>query len=123
MMGLDDGMVNPVVGEVLSAQIYAEVPELARHLRLQLEVGRIAALVIKLATTIQLTSHVELPKFERCLIRESEQTFVAGCERFLAQHTIMVSGGRIGTQVECAPADLIKVTRGKTAAITQEHQA
>ena len=30
--------------------------------------------------------------------------------------------GRIGTQVECAPADLIKVTRGKTAAITQEHQ-
>ena len=37
--------------------------------------------------------------------------------------TIMVSGGRIGTQVECAPADLIKVTRGKTAAITQEHQA
>ena len=44
-------------------------------------------------------------------------------ESCLAQPTIMVSGGRIGTQVECAPADLIKVTRGKTAAITQEHQA
>ena len=43
-------------------------------------------------------------------------------ESCLAQPTIMVSGGRIGTQVECAPADLIKVTRGKTAAITQEHQ-
>ena len=44
-------------------------------------------------------------------------------ESCLAQPTIMVSGGRIGTQVECAPADLIKVTHGKTAAITQEHQA
>lgn len=44
-------------------------------------------------------------------------------ESCLAQPTIMVSGGRIGTQVECAPADLIKVTRGKTAAITLEHQA
>lgn len=44
-------------------------------------------------------------------------------ESCLAQPTIMVSGGRIGTQVECTPADLIKVTRGKTAAITQEHQA
>ena len=44
-------------------------------------------------------------------------------ESCLAQPTIMVSGGRIGTQVECAPADLIKVTRGKTAPITQEHQA
>lgn len=44
-------------------------------------------------------------------------------ESCLAQPTIMVSGGRIGTQVECAPADLIKVTRGKTAAITQEHDA
>lgn len=44
-------------------------------------------------------------------------------ESCLAQPTITVSGGRIGTQVECAPADLIKVTRGKTAAITQERQA
>ena len=44
-------------------------------------------------------------------------------ESCLVQPTIMVSGGRIGTQVECAPADLIKVTRGKAAAITQEHQA
>ena len=44
-------------------------------------------------------------------------------ESCLAQPTIMVSGGRIGTQVECTPADLIRVTRGKTAPITQEHQA
>lgn len=44
-------------------------------------------------------------------------------ESCLAQPTIMVSGGRIGTQVECAPSDLIKVTRSKTAAITREHQA
>ena len=44
-------------------------------------------------------------------------------ESCLTQPTIMVSGGRIGTQVECAPADLIRVTRGKTAPITQEHQA
>ena len=44
-------------------------------------------------------------------------------ESCLNQQTILVSGGRIGTQIECAPADLVKVTRGKTAAITQEHEA
>ena len=44
-------------------------------------------------------------------------------ESCLAQQTMPVSGGRIGTQIECAPADLIKVTRGRTAAITQEHEA
>ena len=41
-------------------------------------------------------------------------------ESCLAQPTMLVSGGRIGTQIECAPADLIAVTRGKTAPITQE---
>lgn len=41
-------------------------------------------------------------------------------ESCLAQDTIMVSAGRIGTQIEAAPADLVKVTRGKTAAITAE---
>ena len=44
-------------------------------------------------------------------------------ESCLAQQTMLVSAGRIGTQIECAPADLIKVTRGRTAAITQEHGA
>ena len=44
-------------------------------------------------------------------------------ESCLAQQTMLVSGGRSGTQIECAPADLIKVTRGRTAAITQEHEA
>ena len=44
-------------------------------------------------------------------------------ESCLAQDTMLVSGGRIGTQIECAPQDLIKATRGKTAAITQEHEA
>ena len=44
-------------------------------------------------------------------------------ESCLAQQTMLVSGGRIGTQIECAPADLIKVTRGRTAPITQEHEA
>ena len=44
-------------------------------------------------------------------------------ESVLTQQKVYVSGGRIGTQIECAPADLIKVTRGRTAAITQEHEA
>lgn len=35
-----------------------------------------------------------------------------------AQETIMVSGGKIGTQVELAPKDLISLTRGKFADIT-----
>ena len=42
-------------------------------------------------------------------------------ESCLAQPAMLVSGGRIGTQIECAPADLIRAVRGKTAAITQEH--
>ena len=33
--------------------------------------------------------------------------------------TILVSGGRIGTQIEAAPDDLIKITDGITAAITR----
>lgn len=38
-------------------------------------------------------------------------------ESCLDQPAILVSGGRIGTQIECAPADLIRVTRGSTADI------
>ena len=32
--------------------------------------------------------------------------------------TILVSGGRIGTQVEVAPDDLLRITNGTTAALT-----
>ena len=42
-------------------------------------------------------------------------------ESILSHEKVYVSGGRIGTQIECAPADLVKVTRGKTAAITAEN--
>lgn len=34
--------------------------------------------------------------------------------------TILVSGGKIGTQIEIAPDDLINITKGKVAALTQE---
>lgn len=40
-------------------------------------------------------------------------------ERILSFPTVMVSGGKIGTQVELSPADLLKLTRGFTAAIAQ----
>ncbi len=43
--------------------------------------------------------------------------FDASC---LAQKTICVSAGRIGSQVECAPQDLLAVTRGRTAELTAE---
>ena len=43
-------------------------------------------------------------------------------ESCLAQDTILVSGGRIGTQIEAAPADLVRVTGGKTAAIIAERE-
>ena len=36
-------------------------------------------------------------------------------ESCLQQETIAVSAGKIGAQVELAPADLIRLTRGKTA--------
>mgnify|MGYP000950979446 CR=1 FL=1 len=38
-------------------------------------------------------------------------------ESVLAQEKVYVSGGRIGTQVCCAPADLIKAARATTARI------
>jgi Cys-tRNA(Pro)/Cys-tRNA(Cys) deacylase len=34
--------------------------------------------------------------------------------------TILVSGGRVGTQVEVAPDDLLKITNGKTAPIAMD---
>ena len=40
-------------------------------------------------------------------------------ERILSFSTVMVSGGKIGTQVELSPDDLLKLTRGFTAAIAQ----
>lgn len=40
-------------------------------------------------------------------------------ERILSFPTVMVSGGKIGTQVELSPDDLLKLTRGFTAAIAQ----
>ncbi len=40
-------------------------------------------------------------------------------ERILSFPTVMVSGGKIGTQVELSPDDLLKLTRGLTAAIAQ----
>ena len=52
--------------------------------------------------------------------KQSPTVFDESC---LAQPSMLVSGGRIGTQIECAPADLIRAVRGKTAAITQEHPA
>lgn len=41
-------------------------------------------------------------------------------ESALAQPTIMVSAGKIGFQVECAPADLIALTRATAAPITAD---
>jgi len=41
-------------------------------------------------------------------------------ERCLAQSAILVSGGRIGTQIECAPADLLRATKGRTADLLAE---
>ena len=36
------------------------------------------------------------------------------------QTTILVSAGRIGAQVELAPADLLRLTKGRTAELTSE---
>ena len=38
-------------------------------------------------------------------------------ESVLTQEKVYVSGGRIGTQVCCAPADLIRAARAATAKI------
>ena len=44
-------------------------------------------------------------------------------ESALAQEKIYVSGGRIGTQVCCAPGALIAAVRGKTAPLIMPHAA
>lgn len=41
-------------------------------------------------------------------------------ESALAQDTIVVSAGKIGAQVEVDPRELIRLTRGSTAALTKE---
>lgn len=41
-------------------------------------------------------------------------------ESDLARDTILVSAGRIGSQVELAPADLLRAAGGKTAPLTAE---
>ena len=41
-------------------------------------------------------------------------------ESVLNVPTVMVSAGKIGYQVECAPADLIGLVRAQTASITTE---
>ena len=41
-------------------------------------------------------------------------------ESCLDKPTIMVSAGRIGTQIAGSPADLLRLSRGKTAPITAE---
>ena len=49
--------------------------------------------------------------------KQFKTVFDASC---LTQPAILVSAGRIGTQIEAAPADLLAATRGTTAAITAE---
>ena len=39
-------------------------------------------------------------------------------ETIMERETIFVSGGRVGTQVELSPEDILKVTKGKTASLT-----
>ena len=38
-------------------------------------------------------------------------------ESCLSFDTILVSGGKIGTQVELSPSDLLRLTKGKTASV------
>ena len=49
-----DGILDGVVGEVLTADVDGEAAEFAGYLCLQLEVGRIAGVVVELATTFLL---------------------------------------------------------------------
>lgn len=49
--------------------------------------------------------------------KQSETFYHESC---LQQETIAVSAGKIGAQVELAPADLIRLTRGKTADLITE---
>ena len=50
-------------------------------------------------------------------VYKAEATLPRRIESVLTQQKVYVSGGRIGTQVCCAPADLIKAARATTAKI------
>ena len=50
-------------------------------------------------------------------VYKAEATLPRCIESVLTQQKVYVSGGRIGTQVCCAPADLIRAARADTAKI------
>ena len=68
MMGMEDGIVYLVVGEVLASYVQTELAKFSRHLSLQLEVGGITAAIVQFAVTVELTCYVKLPKLEGRLV-------------------------------------------------------
>ena len=57
---------------------------------------------------------------QKDLLRMKKQFRTFYDETIILFDTVLVSGGKIGTQVELAPDDLIRLTSGTTAAIARE---
>ena len=70
-------------------------------------VGEKSVAMIHVADINKVTGYVRVKKQYKTVFDES----------VLAQEKVYVSGGRIGTQVCCAPADLIRAARATTAKI------
>ena len=118
-----DQVFKTLVTQATSKQYYVFVIPVAKELNLKAAARSVGEKSVEMIPVKEINKVTGYIRGGCSPVGMKKQFVTVYDESCLAQPTIMVSGGRIGTQVECAPADLIKVTRGKTAAITQEHQA
>lgn len=80
-------------------------------------VGEKSVSMLHLNELLPLTGYVRGGCSPIGMKKQFPTTVDAAC---LSQDTVIVSAGKIGWQVELAPAELLKLTRGRTAEITAE---
>ena len=121
MGGIDDRIFLLIVREVLTTHIDREVAEGTGDLRVELSIGGVAFFprrravgqgvsLGQTATAVEGEGGVELPEAERCLVRGSEQTFVAVGQR-LAQELAAVGRLHVVVAIGCrhghAPEEVV----------------
>ena len=80
-------------------------------------VGEKSIAMLHVSELLPLTGYVRGGCSPICMKKQFRTVIDASCE---AQDTITVSAGKIGQQVEVAPADLLKLIRGTTADVINE---
>lgn len=121
-LGQDPAQVfKTLVTQGASKNFYVFVIPVAAELDLKKAakaVGEKSVAMLHVADLLKTTGYIRGGCSPVGMKKQYKTVFDASC---LAQPSMLVSGGRIGTQIEAAPADLVAVTRGITADITVEH--